>query len=97
MLRSVDVRRSHRDAIPAVVHADGTARVQTVPENGAPETATFAALIEAFRKKTGVPMLLNTSLNAGGSPIFSSRSQSLALFDGVPMDAICVGSDLFVK
>lgn len=53
------------DEIPGVVHADGTSRVQTVPNNG----SGFRKLLEAWYKATGCPVLLNTSLNIKGQPI----------------------------
>ena len=53
------------NALPAVIHADGTSRVQTVPNNG----SGFRKLLEAWYEKTGCPVLLNTSLNIKGKPI----------------------------
>jgi carbamoyltransferase len=50
---------------PAITHADGTARVQTVPKDG----SGIRRLLEAWYKETGCPMLLNTSLNIKGKPM----------------------------
>jgi carbamoyltransferase len=97
MLRSVAVRNSKRAVIPAVVHEDGSSRVQTVLDDGDQEPTSFAALLAEFYKLTGVPLLLNTSLNSGGSPIFSSAGESLDFFKSIPMDAICIGNELYVK
>src|SRR6185295_16178953 len=62
-------------ALPAVTHVDGSARPQTVEPADAPR---FAALLESFRRRTGCPMLVNTSFNVRGEPIVCS-----------PVDALC--------
>ncbi|GAA6624256.1 carbamoyltransferase C-terminal domain-containing protein [Scytonema sp. NUACC26] len=97
MLRSVLVKQAKREIIPAVVHFDGTSRAQTVADDGSDELTVFAELLSEFYRQTGIPILLNTSLNSGGSPIFSSSDQSLKFFNLVPMDAICIGNKLFIK
>jgi carbamoyltransferase len=61
-------------ALPAVVHVDGTARVQTVPNDG----SGFRRLLEAWYGKTGCPVLLNTSLNIKGMPIVNSENDARA-------------------
>ncbi|WP_438033629.1 carbamoyltransferase C-terminal domain-containing protein [Sorangium sp. So ce204] len=94
MLRSVAVRADRRAEIPSVVHKDGTSRIQTV---GADAPAHYRALLEAFHRRTGLPMLLNTSLNGGGSPIFSSEAQCRDLFAAVDIDAIFMGNDALSK
>ena len=53
------------NALPAIIHADGTSRVQTVPNNG----TGFRKLLEAWYEETGCPVLLNTSLNIKGMPM----------------------------
>jgi carbamoyltransferase len=62
-------------ALPAVTHVDGSARPQTVDPAVAPR---YAALLEAFRRRTGCPLLVNTSFNVAGEPIVAS-----------PVDALC--------
>jgi carbamoyltransferase len=62
-----DCRRT--DLFPAIVHADGTSRVQTVPEDG----SGIRQLLEQWYSKTGCPMLLNTSLNIRGEPMVNDR------------------------
>jgi carbamoyltransferase len=57
------------DAFPAIVHHDGTSRVQTVPNNG----SGIRQLLEAWYERTGCPMLLNTSLNIRGEPMVNDR------------------------
>ncbi|HEX3312463.1 MAG TPA: carbamoyltransferase C-terminal domain-containing protein, partial [Streptosporangiaceae bacterium] len=65
MLFVHDVAPDWRDRIPAVVHVDGTARVQTVDPATQP---LVAALLAAFEERTGLPVLVNTSLNTAGRP-----------------------------
>jgi carbamoyltransferase len=60
MLRTVGVQSSMKGVIPAVVHVDGTARVQTVDSDSNPR---YRRLLESFARRTGVPVLLNTSFN----------------------------------
>jgi len=59
----------HPDLYPAIVHHDGTSRVQTVPKDG----SGIRQLLEAWYDKTGCPMLLNTSLNIRGEPMVNDR------------------------
>jgi carbamoyltransferase len=70
-MQSVAVCRSP-DTFPAIVHHDGTSRVQTVPDNG----SGIRQLLEAWYKATGCPMLLNTSLNIRGEPMVNDRSDA---------------------
>jgi carbamoyltransferase len=97
MLRAMNVRPERRASIPAIVHEDGTARVQTVPDGPGAPADPFLALLRAFEARTGVPVLLNTSLNEGGSPIFSVAAQSERFYQAVALDALCVGDRLLVK
>ena len=60
------------DLFPAIVHHDGTSRVQTVPKDG----SGIRKLLEAWHAKTGCPMLLNTSLNIRGEPMVNDRSDA---------------------
>ena len=60
------------DAFPAIVHHDGTSRVQTVSPNG----SGIRRLLEAWYSATGCPMLLNTSLNIRGEPMVNTRSDA---------------------
>ena len=57
------------EEFPAIIHADGTSRVQTVNEKEYPD---FYKLIKAFYDKTGCPIVLNTSLNIKGQPIVNT-------------------------
>ena len=60
------------DLFPAVIHVDGTSRVQTVPKDG----SNVRRLLEAWYAKTGCPMLLNTSLNIRGEPMVNDRADA---------------------
>jgi carbamoyltransferase len=60
------------DAFPAIVHYDGTSRIQTVPAN----TSGIRRLLEAWYAETGCPMLLNTSLNIRGEPMVNNRADA---------------------
>jgi len=60
------------DQYPAIIHVDGTSRVQTVPRNG----SGIRKLLEAWYAKTGCPMLLNTSLNIRGEPMVNDRADA---------------------
>jgi len=57
---------------PAIVHRDGTSRIQTVPDDGSP----FRRLLELWYNKTGCPMLLNTSLNIKGCPMVNDHADA---------------------
>jgi carbamoyltransferase len=59
----------HPDLFPAIVHVDGTSRVQTVPKDG----SGIRELLEKWFVLTGCPMLLNTSLNIRGEPMVNNR------------------------
>jgi hypothetical protein len=63
------------DLFPAIVHADGTSRVQTVPKDG----SGIRELLEKWFVLTGCPMLLNTSLNIRGEPVVNDRQMQIAL------------------
>jgi carbamoyltransferase len=60
------------DAFPAIVHVDGTSRVQTVSADG----SGIRSLLEAWYQATGCPMLLNTSLNIRGEPMVNDRADA---------------------
>jgi carbamoyltransferase len=82
------VREEKRDQIPAVVHVDGTGRLQTVTRDNNPR---YYRLIEAFRQLTGVPMLLNTSFNEN-EPIVCRPEEALDCFLRTRMDVLVLGN-----
>ncbi|GAA1115116.1 carbamoyltransferase C-terminal domain-containing protein [Kribbella jejuensis] len=88
MLFVHDVAAAWRDRIPAVVHVDGTARIQTVDRSNEP---LLASLLDEFDRRTGLPVLVNTSLNTSGRPMVDSPSDALELFGSTPADLLVLG------
>ncbi|MBX6357076.1 MAG: carbamoyltransferase [Micromonosporaceae bacterium] len=82
------VRPQWRDRIPAVVHVDGTARAQTVSAGSEP---LVAALLAEFERRTGLPVLVNTSLNTAGRPMVDTPREALELFGSAPVDLLAIG------
>jgi len=82
------IRPSQRAVIPAVVHVDGTARVQTVNALASPR---LHALLRAFAARTGVPVLLNTSFNVAGEPIVGSPADACRCFRKAGLDGLVLG------
>ncbi len=78
------IKESKRLIIPAVTHADGTGRLQTVDKNISPR---YYALIDAFRKKSGIPILLNTSFNEN-EPIVNAPEEALDCYLRTSMDML---------
>jgi carbamoyltransferase len=88
------VRADKRALIPAVVHADGSGRVQTV----SPETnALFYRLISEFEALTGIPIVLNTSFNLNGEPIVCSPIDAIRTFHTCGLDCLVMGNYLITK
>ena len=83
-----DVRADKRALVPAITHVDGSARVQTVSPR---DNARYHALIAAFARRTGVPMVLNTSFNVRGEPIVCTPEDAVRCFLGTEMDALVLG------
>jgi len=76
-------------ALPAVTHVDGSARPQTVTPRQHPR---FAALLRAFQRRTGCPILVNTSFNMRGEPIVQSPVDALFCMDAAGLDALAIES-----
>jgi carbamoyltransferase len=87
MLKVYPIRPEKRAQIPAVCHADGTGRLQTVSERANPR---YAALIRAFEAETGVPIVLNTSFNEN-EPIVNTPAEALDCFLRTKMDRLVMG------
>lgn len=94
MLFVYDVRPDKAHLIPAVRHVDGTARVQTVRRDQHP---LLYDLLTAFERRTGVPVLVNTSFNTRGEPMVCSPRNALECFWSSPLDALVIGSFLIRK
>jgi carbamoyltransferase len=82
-----------RDRIPAVTHADGTGRLQTVEKDTNP---LYWKLIKQFEKITGVPVLLNTSFNEN-EPIVNTPQEALDCFLRTQLDTLVMGPYLLHK
>ena len=83
------VRQEIQDKIQAVVHTDGSGRIQTVKKETSP---LYYALIEAFEKETGIPIVLNTSFNLNGEPIVCFPQDALRTFFACGMDSLFLGN-----
>jgi carbamoyltransferase len=88
MLFTHDVHPDWRERIPAVVHIDGTARIQTVDRRTEP---LMAAVLEGFEARTGVPVVVNTSLNTAGRPMVDDPRDALECFGSAPVDLLVIG------
>lgn len=88
MLFTAPVRETAKGVIPAVTHVDGTARVQTVDRKSNPR---FRKLLEAFEKKTGVPVLLNTSFNVS-EPIVCTPDEAIRCFLRTQVEWLVLGN-----
>jgi carbamoyltransferase len=83
-----------RSTIPAVTHVDYSARVQTVDPDRNPR---FAGLLQTFYKRTGCPVLVNTSFNVRGEPIVCSPEDAYRCFLATEMDALVLEDVLVLK
>jgi carbamoyltransferase len=88
MLFVHDVAAAWRDRIPAVVHVDGTARIQTVERDAEP---LVARMIDGFERRTGLPVVVNTSLNTAGRPMVDDPRDALECFGSSPVDLLALG------
>lgn len=92
MEKVLPIKQEKRTLIPAVTHVDGTGRLQTVSKKYTPK---YYGLIDSFRKKTGIPLLLNTSFNEN-EPIVNSPAEALDCFLRTQMDML-VMENVIVK
>jgi carbamoyltransferase len=88
MLFTHRVRSGWAERIPAVVHVDGTARIQTVDRIQEP---LLARCLECFEARTGVPVVVNTSLNTAGRPMVDDARDALECFGSAPIDMLAIG------
>ncbi|HEY8164051.1 MAG TPA: carbamoyltransferase C-terminal domain-containing protein, partial [Gemmatimonadaceae bacterium] len=88
MLFAVPATQRCKAEAPAIVHVDGSARPQLVRRE---TNATFHALISAFDRLTGVPIVLNTSFNRAGEPIVCTPSDAVRSFASSGLDALVIG------
>ena len=93
-LFGIDKLKVPRSTIPAVTHVDGSARVQTVDEARNP---LYARLLRAFERRTGCPVLINTSFNVRGEPIVESPADAYRGFLATGVDVLALGHFLVRK
>jgi carbamoyltransferase len=82
------------DEFPAITHVDNTCRQQVLSPR---ENDIYYDLINRFYDKTGIPFLLNTSLNIAGDPLPGRITHAMKVFLESEMDAICIGNEIHTK
>jgi carbamoyltransferase len=93
-LRGLDKLKAVRSEVPAITHVDNSARVQSVRRDINP---LYHAAIEAFERRTGCPVIINTSFNVRGEPIVCTPREAYTCFMRTNMDFLMVGSFLLDK
>ena len=93
MMQVYPIKAEKSSVIPAVTHVDGSGRLQTISKDGNP---LYHQLISAFDKKTGVPILLNTSFNEN-EPIVLRPAEALDCFLRTRMDVLVLGNHVITK
>ena len=93
MVKVYPIRPEKRPLVPAVTHVDGTGRLQTVSRRANPR---YWALISAFERLTGVPMVLNTSFNEN-EPIVNTPAEALDCFLRTRMDRLVLGDVVLAR
>src|SRR5205085_2960823 len=88
------VRREWRSRLAAVTHVDGSARVQVLERAMAPR---LHSLLEAYGRRRGIPVLLNTSFNVAGEPIVNAALEGYSTFRRCGIDAIVAGPTLVTR
>jgi carbamoyltransferase len=94
MLLAAPVHPDKRDAVPAITHVDGTARIQTVARH---ENPLYYELLEEHDKATGIPMVLNTSFNVRGEPIIRTPADAYECFRGTDLDFLVMDDFVVAK
>jgi carbamoyltransferase len=91
--RGIDKLKARRSVVPAITHVDYSARLQTVDERH----GLYRRLIEAFHRKTGCPVIVNTSFNLGWDPIVRTPRQAYETFMSSEIDVLCLGHYVLTK
>jgi carbamoyltransferase len=94
MIVAFPIKPDKRDLIPSAVHVDGTVRPQTVKKEANPR---FHALISEVGKRTGHPVLLNTSYNVRGEPIICAPLDAVRCFFSTGLDVMAIGDFILTK
>ena len=87
-------RNERRSTVPAITHVDYSARVQTVDAGHHPR---FRGIVERFKERTGIPVLINTSFNVRGEPMVNTPADAYRCFMATGMDALVLESCLLLK
>ena len=93
-LFGIDKLNVPRSEIPAVTHVDYSARIQTVRREANP---LYWEILDAFRRLTGCPVLVNTSFNVRGEPIVCTPDDAYRCFMRTDMDFLVIGDYVFDK
>jgi len=88
----LDRVKERRSSLPAITHVDYSARLQTVGQG-----SLYRKLLEAFERKTGSPVITNTSFNVRGEPIVCTGEEAYRCFLNTDMDALVIGNFLLLK
>lgn len=94
MLIACQVKNNKKKVIPAVIHVDGTCRVQTVKKE---INEKFHNLLEAFNALTSIPVILNTSFNIKGQPIVNTPDEAISNFKTTKIDVLVLGNFIAIK
>ncbi|MDO8510146.1 MAG: carbamoyltransferase C-terminal domain-containing protein [bacterium] len=94
MLLAADVNKQKRTIVPAIVHVDGTCRIQSVTSEA---NKRYYELLSAFERETGVPLLLNTSFNDAGEPIVETPEDAVKCFLNTHMDVLVLEDFIITK
>jgi len=94
MLMAAYVKPGKAELVPAITHVDNTARVQTVTRD---VNEPYCELIKAFEKRTGIPMVLETSFNVAGEPIVETPEDAIRCFLSTDIDVLCIDRFFITK
>jgi len=92
--KGLDKLKQIRSVVPAITHVDGSARVQTIDAERNPR---FYGIVSAFYRKTGCPVVINTSFNVRGEPIVSTTQDAYRCFMSTNMDALVVENFVLLR
>ncbi len=95
MMYAMYCNEGYQEKIPAIVHVDGTCRIQTLKKEQNP---VFYEMIEEFNKQTGIPILFNTSFNLGGEPLVETLDDAVKALDTSRLEYLyCPENDLLIE
>ncbi|HSR69851.1 MAG TPA: carbamoyltransferase C-terminal domain-containing protein [Acidobacteriota bacterium] len=94
MVFVVKVREPYRDLLGAITHVNGSARIQTVSRDSNPK---YWALIDAFRRRTGIPIVLNTSFNNNAEPIVNTVREAVSCYITTGLNGLVIGDFVIRK